>query len=1020
MAKTFEQGRDEIGALCGRFDPGTYHALDVKEADVRPNLIDPLFEALGWDVQNREHRALRYRQVLPAEGLEIEGHQKVPDYAFRVGPSVNFYAEAKKCAVDIGTDPASAFQLRRYGWNADLGVSILTNFEQFAVYDCTQRPRPGHKASFARILYLRYTEYVDHWRELWDKFSPDAVLSGAFDKYAGSKKRPTEKVDAEFLKEIEGWRDVLARNIALRNKGISSDDLNAAVQATIDRVVFLRMAEDRGLEAPKQLLKLCERDDVYPRFMRNLCRKADEKYNSGLFHFQKEEGVPEAPDRITPKLDIDDKVFKPILQSLYLEHGSPYDFRIMPLEILGTIYERFLGKVIRLTAGHQAKVEEKPEVRAAKGVHYTPAYIAEYIVEHTVGRKIDSRSPAQLAGGKGKPAFSVLDPACGSGTFLLSAYQCLLDHCLKWYAEHQPEACKRAVYKDSAAGEWRLTIEEKKRILTAHIFGVDIDHQAVEVTKLSLLLKVLEGETDQSVDQQYQLFHDRALPNLADNIKCGNSLIGTDYFKGRLISDPEEKGRVNAFDWKLGFPNIMKSGGFDCIIGNPPYVCIQAMKEWAPLEVEAYKKLFLAGRTGNYDLYVVFIEQGLKLLNPSGQLSFICPHKFFSTDYGIGIREIISRRRALSAVVDFGAAQVFDGATTYTCLLFLSATPAACVSYSKVETPSSIATAGVQFRQVASDVFTDAPWSFSTDQETRLIAKLNQQSTPLGELPTRIARGSSTGADDVFMLVKKGGEFFTRNGERVEIESEILRTPIYATDFNRYTFIPQSGEAVIFPYTVTRRGYELMSESEMKDRFPKAHCYLAGERKSLDRRKQAKAWYGFSAPRNLDVHDTAQILVPLLATTGSYCCLPGNASRFCLMASGGFSITVAEVCGLSPKYVIGLLNSCLLFWRLRSISNIFRAGWITCTKQYVKTLPIHKVDLSGRNGRAAHDQIASSADSMLTLHKQLATANSEAQKAVIQRQIEATDAEIDRLVYDLYGLTAEEIAIVENSTVTGT
>jgi hypothetical protein len=272
---------------------------------------------------------------------------------------------------------------------------------------------------------------------LWDLFSREAVWSGAFDQYAASKrKRGTSEVDVEFLKEIEGWREVLARNIALRNKDLSSDDLNAAVQSTIDRVVFLRMAEDRRLEPSEQLLKLCERDDIYARFMRNLCHKADEKYNSGLFHFQREQDTDEEPDRITPKLAVDDKVFKPILQSLYFEHGSPYQFDLLPVEILGTVYERFLGKVIRLTSGHQAKVEEKPEVRKAGGVYYTPKYIVDYIVEHTVGRRIERRSPMQLAGLRnGKQPLRVLDMACGSGSFLLGAYQCLLEHCLKWYVE---------------------------------------------------------------------------------------------------------------------------------------------------------------------------------------------------------------------------------------------------------------------------------------------------------------------------------------------------------------------------------------------------------------------------------------------------------------------------------------------------------------------------------------------------------------------------------------------------------
>src|SRR5208337_2381678 len=517
-AKTFDQGKEEVTKLCRYFTTNrqAFLAPGVKEAHVRQSLIDPLFEALGWDVGNKAMIAPQYREVIPEDSLDVEGQQKAPDYTFRVGSLPKFYAEAKKCGVNIGADPAPAFQLRRYGWSAKLALSILTDFEELGVYDCTLRPRPNEKASHARIQYFHFEEYPDRWRELWDVFSREAVWSGAFDQYAASKrKRGTSEVDVEFLKEMEGWRLALAGNIALRNKDLSLDDLNESVQRTIDRVVFLRMAEDRGLEPYEQLLKLCERPDIYSRFIHDLSQRADQKYNSGLFHFQQESGISDEPDRITPKLVVDDKVFKPILQSLYFAHGSPYQFGVMPVEILGTVYERFLGKVIRLTAGHQAKIEEKPEVRKAGGVYYTPSYIVEYIVAQTVARQIEGRSPAQLAGPKDRPPFRVLDMACGSGSFLLGAYHRLLDHCLNWYTEHKPENFEKAVYKDSRNSHWRLTVEEKKRILTTHIFGVDIDPQAVEVTKLSLLLKVLEGETDQSLSLSQLAFGDRALPNLA-------------------------------------------------------------------------------------------------------------------------------------------------------------------------------------------------------------------------------------------------------------------------------------------------------------------------------------------------------------------------------------------------------------------------------------------------------------------------------------------------------------------------
>jgi hypothetical protein len=649
-AKTVQQGKDEITKLCQYFTTNrqAFLAPGVKEAHVRQSLIDPLFEALGWDVGNKTMTAPQYREVIPEDSLDVEGQQKAPDYTFRVGSLPKFYAEAKKCGVNIATDPAPAFQLRRYGWSAKLALSILTDFEELGVYDCTTRPRPSDKASHARIQYFRYDEYPDRWRELWDVFSREAIWSGAFDQYAASKrKRGTSEVDVEFLKEMEGWRLALAANIALRNKRLGLDDLNAAVQLTIDRVVFLRMAEDRGLEPYEQLLKLCERRDIYSRFMHELSRRADQKYNSGLFHFQKESGVTEEPDRITPNLAVDDKVFKPILQSLYFAHGSPYQFGVMPVEILGTVYERFLGKVIRLTAGHQAKIEEKPEVRKAGGVYYTPSYIVAYIVKLTVARQIERRSPAQLTGSNDKPTFRVLDMACGSGSFLLGAYRCLLDHYLNWYINHKAENFRKAVYKDPRNGHWRLTIEERKRILTTHVFGVDIDPQAVEVTKLSLLLKVLEGETDQSLSLSQLAFGDRALPNLADNVKCGNSLISSDYFTGKLIVDPEEMKRVKPFDWKQRFPGAMKAGGFDCIIGNPPYVFTR--ETITTPDRNYYSEKYVLGWE-KQNTYMLFMEQLLRLLNPTGLGGFIVPNSWLTIESAKLLRQTYLKR--LGRVVD--------------------------------------------------------------------------------------------------------------------------------------------------------------------------------------------------------------------------------------------------------------------------------------------------------------------------------------------------------------------------------
>ncbi len=963
MSKTIDQGKEEVATLCRYFTTNrqAFLAPGVKEAHIRQSLIDPFFEALGWDVRNQAMIAPQYREVIPEDSLDVEGQQKAPDYTFRVGTLPKFYAEAKKCGVNIGADPAPAFQLRRYGWSAKLALSILTDFEELGVYDCTLRPHLSDKASHARTLYFRYEEYPDRWRELWDVFSREAVWSGAFDQYAASKrKRGTSEVDVEFLKEMEGWRLALAGNIALRNKDLSLDDLNAAVQLTIDRVVFLRMAEDRGLEPYEQLLKLCERPEIYPRFIRDVCRQADEKYNSGLFHFQKESGVSEDPDQITTKLTVDGKVFKPILQSLYFAYGSPYHFGVMPVEILGTVYERFLGKVIRLTAGHQAKIEEKPEVRKAGGVYYTPAYIVEYIVKHTVGRQIEGRSPAQLAGSAGVLAgssgrrdggatFRVLDMACGSGSFLLGAYGCLLDYCLNWYIEHKPENLKKAVYKDPRNGHWRLTIEEKKRILTTHLFGVDIDSQAVEVTKLSLLLRVLEGETDQSLSLSQLAFGDRALPNLADNIKCGNSLIGPDYFTGKLIVDPEEMKRVNAFDWSQGFPHAMKAGGFDCIIGNPPYLFITEVPECdRRYYQDKYKSV-----TYRFDLYGVFVEKALRrLLRHKGVLGFIIPHTLLSNDSFQALRSLLATNARIYQVLDLGPG-VFKDAKNETMLLFFeNSTP---LTASKTE------------------VARTTPQSFFK-REQNFIAPQRKWAIPNGE--AWLVRASSGSVAVLGRMARQGkllGDFCTANqglrtGDNERFLSETKRGNAWE---------PAAGGKEIGRYRAIPKGLFVLYKPALLDAPRRPEIFTSKEKIVVQE------------IRNISLH---RRIVATLDT----------AETFCLQSTN--VVNLKHCAELDIRYLLGVLNSAVVnyFFRCRFPGN-----------NHIPSNQLLRIPIPIPPTTQVQHRITGLVEAILDLNKELASAKSAAQKAIIQRQIDATDAEIDELVYELYGITDEERKVIE-------
>src|SRR5216117_1088357 len=381
----------EIRELTERFERNkdAYRSPQYNETQLRREFLDPFFKALGWDIDNEQGYAEAYKDVIHEDAIKVGEATKAPDYCFRIGGARKFFLEAKKPAVDIKHDVSPAFQLRRYAWTTKLPLSVLSDFEEFAVYDCRVKPDQKDSASVARVLYIPYTEYAQRWDEIAGVFSRDAVLKGAFDKFAESTKakRGTADMDDDFLKTIEGWRANLARNLALRNPRLTQRELNFAVQRIIDRIIFLRICEGRGIEDYGRLQALTNGEPIYPRLAQQF-EQADDRYNSGLFHFKREKDRREAPDELTLNLDLDDKLLRDILKSLYYPE-SPYVFSALPAEILGQVYEQFLGKVIRLTEGHRAVVEEKPEVKKAGGVYYTPTYIVDYIVRNTVGKLLE-------------------------------------------------------------------------------------------------------------------------------------------------------------------------------------------------------------------------------------------------------------------------------------------------------------------------------------------------------------------------------------------------------------------------------------------------------------------------------------------------------------------------------------------------------------------------------------------------------------------------------------------------------
>lgn len=1019
----------EIVTLVERFHTqrADYRSGRYNETQLRRDFLDPLFEALGWDVANRKNYSEKFREVLHEVSVEIEGHAKAADYAFKSGQGILFLVEAKKPAVNIETNPEPAFQIRRYGWSAKVPVGILSDFEQLAVYDCREKPVHGDPAYKGRVKLYSYQDYIKKWDEIRDLFSHQAVHQGSLDRFVAETrgKRGTADVDDAFLLEMERWREELARNIALRNRDLTQRELNSAVQMTIDRIIFLRICEDRGIEPENALRDATDGKDVYGDLM-VLFQQADKKYNSGLFHFNPEKGQSSYPDTLTPALKIDDRVLKDILANLYLPK-SPYAFNYISADILGQVYERFLGKVIRLTGGHQAKVEEKPEVRKAGGVYYTPTYIVEYIVSHTVGELLKDKDPETL---KTQP-LRVLDPACGSGSFLLGAYQYLLDWYLDWYVQHEPARWARG--KNPALFEtpngWQLTMEKKKDILTRHIYGVDIDTQAVEVTKLSLLLKVVENPG------QLSLFSERILPDLGENVKCGNSLIGPEYYESQQMAlfDSEEQYRVNAFDWQAAFPRAFKDGGFDAVIGNPPYIRIQAMKEWAPKEVEFYKKRYQAASKGNYDIYVVFVEKGLSLLNAKGRLGFILPHKFFNAQYGEPLRGLIASGKNLSKVVHFGDEQVFEGATTYTCLMFLDKQGGDFIEYEKVDDLENWREGiGDCNSSLLPNSLTSSEWVFFGGKEIELFTNLNSFPIKLRDITEKIFQGLVTSSDMVYFLDPLADEdnglirvFSKATNKEYVLETEVVKPLIKGSrDISPYRNHPS--KRVIFPYDPvesSRTGKSvLIPPDKFQKNYPRTWAYLKENYETLRDREKGKmrhdGWYGYVYPKSVSLFSKTKILTPSIASRASFTF--DKDGEFYFVGSGGgggggYGILIKDSSTLKYEFLLGLLNSKLLDHFLKKISSPFQGGYFAFSKQYIEQLPIRTIDFSNPAEAASHERMVKLVETMLALHQQAAAARLPDEKERLQRQIQSTDRQIDRLVYDLYGLTEEEIRIVEGT-----
>jgi hypothetical protein len=1053
---TFESFEPELHRLSAAFarqideltSPG------YAEAQLRDDFLNPLFRALGWDLENKAGHIQNKREVEIESRTDIAGKAKRADYLFRTDGYDRFIWEAKKPRETLG--PKYAYQAKRYAWNKTLPLAILSDFEEIKIYVVGGKPHPDRPDEGLWKTW-HFREFPSVAREIWNLLSRSSVAAGSIDALLDSlpKRAPAGRgkarqlylikpdrsraLDADFLGFLDEQRRSLGSDLLKHNPDAEIRDvsrLTEAVQHIIDRLLFLRICEDRDIDTGMRL------DSIVQTWRRGHGREDTLRYKPSFPMFDGDEAGKAGSARLTDEsreslwyaivrhfraLDrrpashvpfFNGQIFKPHFTEIlnvgdqwlcdfidYLsDEETPYLFNEIKVEILGDVYERFLGKIVR-PHGRGVTIEEKPEVRKAGGVYYTPRYIVDYIVEQTVGRLLDPILEARTfaAFEKQSHALRLLDPACGSGSFLIRCFERVCEHWQRRLTRNPDERRKELCWVDPATHDVHLTVDLKRQILRRNIHGVDIDAQAVEVTQLSLYLKMLENENRTTLERQRELFSkDTALlPPLQTNIQCGNSIIGTEF-----SIDPDDLLRVNAFNWSSGFKEIMRSGGFDAVVGNPPYLNIDDTWGKGDTRLEAIKLQYPHVYNDKTDILFYFIANAHRL--SKNKAGFIVSRAFLEAFKANKLRGYLAVNRAVAEIVDFQNFHVFEGVGITTCIIVLEKIPSCdTLDVAKLRKPKL---PSQQLRDLLKDchVFesdrhlreslSQDVWTFSPRDVAALNRKLDDAGQRLGNI-LHIGQGMQTGCNEVF-----GGRTLLEMN-MWKVPESLFRHRAANSDIQRFN-IRNRDEVLLYVEDVD--SFEKLptgAKNHLTSCSPKLKARAAFKRGNCD-------WWRYTWPLHKDYYKRSRLVCPFLATE----------NRFALVDDDRF-IGLTDTTVLfddeqpeSLKFILGLLNSKLLTFRFRSIGKLKGGGILEYFWNSISKLPIRRINFERAGEMAMHDSVVTLVEKMLVLTPQLRAATDDKQRRVLQHAVESTDQQIDRLVYELYGLTPEEIALVESGS----
>lgn len=992
---------EKLNDLVNRFQTNLTYYKEARnnynEHSCRIEYIDPLLKILGWDVANEKGLAPQYREVI-AENYSTPTDR--PDYTMTLRGVAKFFVEAKKPTVDIARVTAPAFQTRKYGWNANHRIAVLTNFEYLVIYDTCYIPKEEDGCAVARYRIFHFTEYVDRYDEIASLISRDAVYSGEFDRYLDDNFPATggekQQVDTLFLRQINEWRVSLSNELYKKGGRYQSlEVLNDVVQEFINQIVFLRICEDKNLPLYHKLQDTVSEPGQLQVKLEELFRSADRRYNSGMF----------SGDDIV--FDLSSAVISEIIKGLYYPQ-SPYLFNIIEPNLLGEIYEMFLTEQLVLLPDGTIGLGRKKDC-LNRSVVTTPTEIVKYMVEKTLSRACKGKTPAEILD------VHVADIACGSGIFLEEAFSYLQSYCVQKYLENGEQEHLLEI----GNGLYKLPLDEKKRILCSCIYGIDIDVHAVEVAKFSLLIKLIENETAPSVAEETPI-----LPNLSTNILFGNSLVSTGELQG-IQTSADELIALAPFDWN----SINNGNPFSVIIGNPPYVNTEGMHALLPApEFEIYKKKYKTSHK-QFDKYFIFIEQAIRKTARNGYVCYIVPNKFFKIGAGEKLRTLISKDQLLLSLDDFGDAQLFEDKTIYSSILLLRKAKQDTFVYSSIDSANRL-WAGEEVNRIKlnASILNKLPWRLTTDMEfLKMLQKLDQISVPLTKY-TEIFNGIQTSAErptpiywfsseDVIAEYQDTVEI-RRDGHNYTIEKAILRPYFKPTrqderGLNSYSAL-QTDKRIIFPYDGTGH---LIPIDEMKSSYPGTYAYLEAYYDRLVPKcvsdsgirdvpnATADTWYQYGRTQALTAFiNTPKLIVGVLSKQPMYVLDKNDI----LIASGG----TAGYCAVSKKagspyaleYIQAWLSNPITEKILGIVGSDFEGGFIARGTFVLSTLPFVELDFNNAVQKGIYDRVVEASREIYDINATLSSQPAKRISTLLQARKDALIKEIDGLIAKVYHL----------------